>query len=480
MRKAIRKTTIITDPIHKVMNFGSNQKLRQCFFEVIDTRAFQRLRRITQLGLASYVFPGATHTRFSHCLGAGYLAHALLNHLHEWAEDPVDQREIKDVFNEVTMAAVLHDVGHGPFSHSFERVLKKHSWAPTHEDWTRTLITHRKSDIHRALLKHGANPARIASAFGKDAICTSNGLPHAYKQIVSSQIDVDRMDYLLRDSHSAGVAIGQFDAHYLIHSMVIVDHCNSKCPRTLGLTAKGVKAYEAFLWARQLMNRTLYFHHNVQVLEFLIERLFRVVMEDLSYFTKRPRLSPIIPPYFRRIGALMRRKPTKGEVLDEAQDDYARLTEDAAWVLIASIADMSGASEAQRLATAIITRQIPRHFVIQKGKQGLLQQALLGGGFVDDVDFHVLDIRSTMYEGKLDRNVFVVGRDGSVDEIATHSDTINAFRDRPEAESLLIVLNPQKTGDITRLGIGGQFIAEQRSEPRWATVIEPKSSFGEK
>ena len=408
------------------------------------------------------------------------MAHALLNHLREWADDPVDQKEIKNVFNEVIMAAVLHDVGHGPFSHSFERVLEKHQWAPTHEDWTTSLITHRKSDIRRALPKHGTNPARIASVFAKEPMCATNGLPHPYKQIISSQIDVDRMDYLLRDSHSAGVAIGQFDAHYLIHSMVIVDHGDGKCPRTLGLTAKGVKAYEAFLWARQLMNRTVYFHHNIQVLEFLVERLFRLVMGDLSRFTKRPRLSPLIPPYFKRIGALLRRRPTKEEVLDEGQDDYSGLTEDSAWMLIASIADISDGSEVQRLAMAIITRQIPRHFVIEKGKQGLLKQALLRGGFEEDRDFHVLDIRSTMYEGKLDKNVFVVARDGSIDEVASHSDTINAFRDRPEAESLLIVLNPQRSNDITKLGIAGQFIAEQRSEPRWATVVEPSATYVEK
>jgi HD superfamily phosphohydrolase len=77
----MRKTTIITDPIHQVINLGSDQKLKDCFKAVVDTRTFQRLRRITQLGLASYVFPGATHTRFSHSLGVAYLAYAVLTHL---------------------------------------------------------------------------------------------------------------------------------------------------------------------------------------------------------------------------------------------------------------------------------------------------------------------------------------------------------------------------------------------------------------
>ena len=79
----MRKTTIITDPIHQLMNVGRDPKLKKCFREVVDTRTFQRLSRITQLGLASYVFPGATHTRFSHSLGVAYLANSVLTHLWE-------------------------------------------------------------------------------------------------------------------------------------------------------------------------------------------------------------------------------------------------------------------------------------------------------------------------------------------------------------------------------------------------------------
>lgn len=82
----MRKTIVITDPVHQVMNLGSNPSLKQCLKDVIDTRMFQRLRGISQLGLASYVFPGATHTRFSHSLGAAYLAHSVLTHLRERAD----------------------------------------------------------------------------------------------------------------------------------------------------------------------------------------------------------------------------------------------------------------------------------------------------------------------------------------------------------------------------------------------------------
>jgi len=136
-----RKTWIITDPIHQVMNFGTEPKLRACLTAVIDTRTFQRLRRISQLGLTSYIFPGATHSRFSHSLGAAYLARSVLLHLRERAEEK-NRKEIDEHFNDVIIAALLHDVGHGPFSHSFEHVLKKaYKWAPEHEDWAHTLIS---------------------------------------------------------------------------------------------------------------------------------------------------------------------------------------------------------------------------------------------------------------------------------------------------------------------------------------------------
>src|SRR5579863_6401532 len=110
----MRTAKIITDPIYQVMNFGSDPTFLRCFKRVIDTKTFQRLRRITQLGLASYVFPGATHTRFSHCLGVANLARLVLSHLREGVPNS-ERKQIESSFNSVLLAALLHDVGHGPF-----------------------------------------------------------------------------------------------------------------------------------------------------------------------------------------------------------------------------------------------------------------------------------------------------------------------------------------------------------------------------
>src|ERR1051325_2189653 len=133
----VRKTTIITDPVHQVMDLGSDHKDRAAFRDVVDTRVFQRLRRITQLGLASYVFPGATHSRFSHSLGVHYLAYTVLRHLIEASAE--ESEEINSLALEVKICALLHDIGHGPFSHSFEHVLKSIPGIkdpPLHEEWS--------------------------------------------------------------------------------------------------------------------------------------------------------------------------------------------------------------------------------------------------------------------------------------------------------------------------------------------------------
>lgn len=444
--KKRRKTLIITDPIHQVMNLGSDPRRRKLFYNIIDTREFQRLRRISQLGLASYVFPGATHSRFSHSLGVAYLARNIMNHLSEWGTPKLED-EISCVFDDVLMAALLHDVGHGPFSHSFENVLKSHPWAPLHEDWTALLIGDERYAINRVLKSSGVDASRVGSVFSSDA---QNSLPAPFKQIVSSQLDADRMDYLLRDSHFAGVAVGQFDAQYLINSMVVIEHCSST--RTLGITAKGVKAYEGFLLARQLMNRTVYFHHNVKVLEFMAELLFRLVIDGLNDFCKEIAVDRAIPPYFRKIkGATKGRRISKSDFMEESANEYLQLTEDVAWVLISAIANSSGNQQAKTLAARLFDRSILRHNSIEFGKQDLLREILLEDGLVENEHFAVLNVKTTMYRGTAEDRVFVLDRNGDIDEVAKHSDTITAFRDRPEGESLLVVIDHSKVDRVTEL-----------------------------
>jgi uncharacterized protein len=450
----MRKTLIITDPIHQVMNLGSDPTLQKCFTDVVDTRAFQRLRRITQLGLASYVFPGATHTRFCHGLGAAYLAHSVLTHLREWAADPADKEEINEVFNSVVIAALLHDVGHGPFSHAFEGILKGHPCETKHEEWTATFITHGNSEIRQQLTNNGIDVAKVSSIFTKT---TESCLPRPYQQIVSSQLDVDRMDYLVRDSHFAGVAIGRFDVHYLIHSIVVVSH-DQKDTKTLGITPKGVKAYEAFLLARQLMNRTVYYHHKVKVLEFMMEHFLRSVIQHMDEVSKISSVAPFIPPYLKRVAAAVTQGRGKDILLSDGYEDYVRLTEDSIWSLVSVVADSSAAASMRNMALKLLRREILPHWAVRVGKGKLLRETLLRDGLSEDRDFHLLDLKTVMYKADGDERVFVVDWQGKIEEVGEHSDTISTFRDRPEAESLLIAIDTGKESHIKDLARGGQFI----------------------
>lgn len=454
------KTTIITDPVHQVLNLGSDSRSRKAFKDVVDTPSFQRLRRITQLGLASYVFPGALHSRFLHSLGVIYLAHTVLRHLRERAaqEDESEVAQLNELELEVKICALLHDVGHGPFSHSFENVLKSIAEIkdpPLHEDWTAAIITGEQSDIRRALVNNGLNVNRIASAFTKGG---DEKFPQYLKPIVSSQLDVDRMDYLVRDSHFVGVAVGKFDLHYLINSLVVVRH-GKPGPKTLGLTPKGVKAYEGFVLARQLMNKTVYYHRKVKVLEFMMEQFIREVLRNYDAITAIQEMSGLMPDYFTAVAKLMKNGKAydKEQFLTDNLASYVALTEDSVWSLLSAIArkEMRSkeASNLQRLARMLLTREVLSHYAIQSGKEVLLEAQLKTAGFIKDKDFSITQVKTTMYKAADEDKVFVVDWDGRIAEISAHSETILALRDKPEMEALLIVIDADKQEEIERAAI---------------------------
>jgi uncharacterized protein len=264
MPKAHDKPWFIADPVHKILEVGAPH-----LKELIQTPEFQRLRRISQLGLASYVFPGAVHTRFLHSLGAAHLAKRVVSHLSSTPGGIGLRRHSRLVES----AALLHDVGHGPFSHSFERALGRivgEDEVPTHEDWTRSIVTDRLKRIPKALRRP---IAEIISPISK-AGGAGTGLPSLLGDIVSSQLDVDRMDYLVRDSHFTGVSAGAIDLDYLIRSLRVIEHGSES---TLGLTANGVVSYEGFLFGRHCMNRSVYRHATVATFECLMEEcLYRI------------------------------------------------------------------------------------------------------------------------------------------------------------------------------------------------------------
>ncbi|MDD5472579.1 MAG: HD domain-containing protein [Candidatus Methanoperedens sp.] len=220
---------VIRDPIHDYI------ELDELALALIDTPQVQRLRRIRQLGFSNLVYPGANHTRFEHSLGVYHLARHLAGQVEERLRE------------ELLTAALLHDIGHGPFSHATEELIERYT-RKRHDDVEELL---RKGAISDVLKDFSLSPSSIAAHIKGETYIG---------QIINSEIDVDRMDYLVRDAHYTGVAFGLIDHVRLIHELRFNEN-------KLVLNLGGLQAAESLLVSRFLMHPTVYFHHVSRIAE---------------------------------------------------------------------------------------------------------------------------------------------------------------------------------------------------------------------
>ena len=245
---------IYRDPVHNIIRLQTDSDEGELMMRLIDTGEFQRLRRIKQLGLGLYTYQGAEHSRFTHSLGAFHLMTRVLDRLGErHTVKPADRIAAR-------AAALLHDVGHGSFSHVMEKVLNFH-----HERWTVEVILNESSEIGALLRSHSPDlPAKVAS------IIEGTFQPAALAQLVSSQLDVDRMDYLLRDSLMTGAKYGIYDLEWIINALAI-DEAEDR----IYVEARGVYAVEEYLQARYYMFRQVYFHRTLRSAEAVLRSIIR-------------------------------------------------------------------------------------------------------------------------------------------------------------------------------------------------------------
>ncbi|HOW14453.1 HD domain-containing protein [Methanosarcina sp.] len=236
---------VVLDPVHGYI------ELDEVVQELLATPQMQRLRRVRQLGFSNLVYPGANHTRFEHSLGTMHLASMLMKNL-----DSIDE----DKKLEIRVASLLHDIGHGPFSHVTENVIYKYT--RRRHDEIKEIVG--KGEVKEVLSKHGIYPGELAKHVEGE---TSLG------QILSSEIDVDRMDYLVRDAHYTGVAFGVVDYNRLINQMrfhedrLVIDH-------------GGLKAAESLLVSRFWMNSSVYYHHVTRISEAMCSKAVEHMIED--------------------------------------------------------------------------------------------------------------------------------------------------------------------------------------------------------
>ena len=251
---------IFHDPIHKEIVFDSGKPEELMIMELIDTIAFQRLRRIKQLGAASLVFHGAESSRFTHSIGVFCIARKIYQRL----------IEIKPSFYENKFvlygAALLHDLGHGPLSHTSE-VIFDHN----HEKWSQNLVKN-YSPINSILKKYDNElPKQICELFESKQLF-SNPL----KTLISSEIDCDRLDYLLRDSYNTGTKYGLVDLERIISGLTFSPDGN------IAIKPKGIIAIEHFLVLRNLMYRTIYNHRINEISTWILEKIIFTIKDNFE------------------------------------------------------------------------------------------------------------------------------------------------------------------------------------------------------
>ncbi len=246
----------ITDPIHKNIKFTQIEK------ELIDTPIFQRLRRIRQLAGAHLVYPGALHSRFEHSLGSMFLAGLSGQTLYS-----KDYLTDMDIIQKLRIAALLHDVGHGPFSHLYEEV-SKNGVKFSHESFGQKIIT--TTIISDIIEKNGYDSKEIASiSFGKHKMNFLN-------EIISGGLSVDLMDYLPRDSYFSGTEYGKIDYHRIINSLEVSSHNN------LGINKSSLYSYESMLISRYQMFKAVYFHKSVRSGEVMLVHSMKMQNDALN------------------------------------------------------------------------------------------------------------------------------------------------------------------------------------------------------
>lgn len=283
----------IRDPIHRTIAFSEREK------RVIDHPYVQRLRQVRQLGLSYTVYPGATHDRFSHALGAMHVAGRMWARMVETSGELLRAHFSDDdlsYFRQILrFSGLLHDLGHPPFSHVSEKFMPKFNdldlprdWLVTpnqdrqasHEDYSVVLIAALAADATAplsrdeaqdvaSLVHHGVMPsAAWQKRFGENE--GSKGIHRLLRSLISGELDCDRMDYLLRDAYYTGVAYGTHDIEHLISNLGAVDQADRGLVRTIDSTA--VRAFEDFLLARYHMFLQVYLHKTTIGFDHFLER----------------------------------------------------------------------------------------------------------------------------------------------------------------------------------------------------------------
>lgn len=404
----------IRDPVHNLITFDKSEE--KLLLDLLDTKEMQRLRHIKQLGFSSYTFPGAEHTRFGHSLGVTHLTKrfiakiiSLKNTGFEAQLKELDEKKII-----ILAAALLHDVGHGPFSHALEAITHI-----SHEKWTTAIITG-PTEINQVLVSYGINPKEIAE------IIERTHKSAAMVKLLSSQLDADRTDYLIRDSMMTGAGYGHFDLEWLIN-VFRVGYVYDKFE--VGLDSeKGISIAEDYVLARYYMYRNVYFHKTTRSAEVMMKQAFQYAV---NHEVKIPESLKVI---------------IENGVSHETLPVYLRLNENLFWNLIEEWGHHED-ENINNLCQGIMFRKLykvlPEPVDLLKIVQKASEYARKNGCEVDQIllrdtpstssykDPYLLSIpEDDGEEREASEQIFLFDRNGNPKELASASNVINDLRIR--------------------------------------------------
>jgi HD superfamily phosphohydrolase len=318
----LERPKVLRDPVHNLITLDGEEGA--LILGLLDRPEFQRLRRIRQMGLSFLTYPSAEHSRWVHSVGVYHIARRMLDVLRErHGSDSTEYQELKTMRREILVAALLHDIGHGPFSHLFEKAIKGPVGAPTgypskHEQWSQRIISER---LGQFLQDNDVRVNLVSSLLDE-----KDRRYLLAKDFISSQLDADRMDYLLRDSKAVGAKYGEYDLEWLLHSVRIGKvQVRGQPQAVLRLcfdSRKAVHVVEEYIQAREFMYLQVYIHKTTRAYEALFKNILALAQRICDGDpAKAPQPCPLA------LAKMLARQPV-------STDEYLSLDDFRIWTML--------------------------------------------------------------------------------------------------------------------------------------------------
>ena len=374
--KRLDETKVLKDPVHSYIHIHY-----EVIWNCLDSKEFQRLRRIRQLGGDFQVYPTAEHSRFSHSLGVYEIVRRMVTEVKTLCAELTEYEKVC-----VMLAGLLHDVGHGPFSHAFEHVTN-HS----HEEYTAKIIlgdTELNSILRAVSKKMPEDIVSIIQHTHEDDILN---------QIVSGQLDADRMDYLLRDSYFTATSYGQFDLERILRTMRV--RKTSEGRKVIVVKHTGIHSVEDYIMARYQMYWQVYYHPVARSYEAVFIQLFNrlkdIFKDNKDYFEDMKVLIPFLE---------------KAEVSEE---EYFRLDENSLLYCCALIQDKEDVIAAD-LAKRLQNRKLFEYVDYNEENLAQIQNMLRENGYDEQYYLRIENIEASVYSPYKGRKILIEKLDGQI------------------------------------------------------------------